>query len=449
MNWRKTIILAGLYLTGSKIPKYLKEIKRIEKLPQEEIKKYQKEKIVNLLLHAYENVPYYHKVFPKAGVIKNGEVDLENFDKTPILTKDIIRKEGENLYSRDYKKRKPYENTSGGSTGEPVKFIQDRQYNEWNTATKIYYNQILGKDIGEKEIKFWGSERDIIEGNLTAKDRAINYLYNRKFFNSYNLNEENINKLIEFHNSFKPSCYWSYTDAAFEFSKVVIGRNTNIYPPKFIITTINPLYDDVRRSIEKAFGCPVYDQYGSREVGSIACQCNEKKAQHTFPWYNFVEILDKEGKEVKAGEEGRIIITNLRNYSMPLIRYDLGDVAVSSGYSECSCGKNYFSLEKILGRTLGYFKKRDGSLIHSHFIVQRMFFKSWIKRFQIGQDDFEHIIIRIEKSGEPSRNELEDIINKTKILMGKDCKVEFGFVDEIKPTKSGKYLYTESEVNKS
>lgn len=446
MNWRKTLIFAGLYLTGSKIPKYLKEIEDLQYKTQDEIRRYQEEKLKKLLSHAYENVPYYNKVLRESEAVIDGNVNLDNFSEIPILTKDIIRKEGKNLYSRDYKSRKNYENTSGGSTGEPVKFIQDKEYDEWNTATKIYYNWMLGKDIGEKEIKFWGSERDIIEGNLTVKDRAINYLYNRKFFNSYNLNEENINKLIELHNSFKPFCYWSYTDAAFEFSKVVIDRNIKLYPPKFIITTINPLYDDARRSIEKAFECPVYDQYGSREVGSIACQCNEKKELHTFPWYNFVEILDKWDREVKAGEEGRIIVTNLRNYSMPLIRYDIGDVAISAGYSECNCGRNFFSLEKILGRTLGYFKKRDGSLIHSHFIVQRLFFKKWIKRFQIVQDGFEHIVIRIEKSGEPSRKELEDIIYKTKILMGKDCKVEFEFVNEIEPSKSGKYLYTVCEV---
>jgi len=446
MNWRKPLIFAGLYLTGSRIPQYLKEIERVEKLPQKEIKKYQEDKLRKLLLHAYKNVPYYHRILPKAGVIKKGKVHLENFDKIPILTKDIIRKEGKNLYSKDYKKRKPYENTSGGSTGEPVKFIQDKDYDEWNIATKIYYNRMLGKDIGEREIKFWGSDRDIIEGNLTFKDRAINYLYNRKFFNSYNLNEENIDKLIKHHNSFKPFSYWSYADAAFEFSKVVNDNKVKLYPPKFIISTINPLYDNARESIEKAFGCPVYDQYGSREVGSIACQCKQQKCRHTFPWYNTIELLDKEGREVKEGEEGRIIVTNMRNYSMPLIRYDIGDIAVSAGHLKCSCGRNFFSLENIIGRSLGYFKKRDGSLVHTHFIVQTLFFKKWVKRFQVIQDDLEHITIRIEKDAEPNKNDLKDIVNKTKILMGNGCAVEFEFVDEIKPSKSGKYLYTVCEI---
>ncbi|ODS41480.1 MAG: hypothetical protein A7315_05995, partial [Candidatus Altiarchaeales archaeon WOR_SM1_79] len=406
------------------------------------------EKLKKILLHAYNNVPYYHKVLPNAGVIRNGEVDLKNFDKIPVLTKDIIRAEGENLYSRDYKKRKPYENTSGGSTGEPVKLIQDKKYNEWNIATKIYFNQILGKDIGEKEIKFWGSDRDIIEGTIGLKEEIINYLYNRKFFNSYNLNNNSINKLINLHNTFKPQCYWSYTDGMFEFSKIIINRNVKLYTPKFIITSINPLYDNIRETIEKALRCPVYDQYGSREVGPIACQCKEKNVLHIFPWFNFVEVLDDNYKKVGFGKEGKLFITNLRNYSMPLIRYDIGDIAISAEYPKCKCGRNFFSLKKILGRTLGYFKKRDGSLIHSHFIVQQLFFKDWIKRFQIIQDNFDNIIIRIEKRGEPDRKELDDIVKKTRILIGKNCKVEFEFVDEILPSKSGKYLYTICEVEK-
>lgn len=446
MNWRKTVIYMLLYISRSRIQKYLKEIEKIEKLSADKIVEYQNEKLKKLLLHAWKNVPYYNKILSKGEVVKNGKIKLENFKNIPVLTKEIIREEGKDLYSKDYKKRRFYFNTSGGSTGEPIKFLQDKRYDEWNTATKIFYNRMLGKEIGEKEIKFWGSERDIIKGNLKIKDRAINYLYNRKFFNSYNLNEINIKKLIELHKKIRPTSYWSYTDSAYEFSKYLLNKNIKLPPPKFIICTINPLYENIRETIEKAFNCPVYDQYGSREVGSVACQCKEKKELHTFPWFNYVEILDKNNNEANVGKMGKIIITNLENYSMPLIRYEIGDVAESAGYLECSCKRNFFSLNKILGRTLGYFKKKDGTLIHSHFIVQRLFFKEWIKRFQIIQDNFEHITIKIEKRGKVNKKDMEEIIKETKILVGEEFDIEFEFVDKILPSKSGKYLYTIRKV---
>ena len=451
MNWRKPVIYALLYLTGSKIPANLKCIKSLERLSQEELKIFQDNKLKELLLHSYKNVPYYHRILRDSDVIdENENLNLDNFDRIPILTKDIIRREGENLYSKDYQKRKYYTNTSGGSTGEPVKFIQDKYYDDWNIATKIYFNQMLGKEIGEKEIKFWGSDRDIIMGNLTLKDRLLNHLYNRKFFNSYNLDGKNVDALIKLNNVFKPSCYWSYVDATFEFSKIVLNKNIQLFKPQFIVTTIGPLSDNIRNVIEDAFKCPVYNQYGSREVGVIACQCKEKKHLHTFPWFNFVEVVDENNRSIGQGEEGKILVTNLTNYSMPLIRYDIGDIAISAKYEKCDCGRNFLQLKDVLGRTLGYFKKVDGSLVHSHFIVQSMFFKNWIKRFQIIQKDFNLILVKIELQSQVNTTEysedLTEIKDRIKLIMGEDVKVEFEFVDVIEPSPSGKYLYTVSKV---
>lgn len=450
MNWRKPVILGLLRLTGSEIPEMLKFIKSIEYKSKEEIKAVQMDKLKTLLLHAHKNVPYYNKKLEESGVVINGTINLDNFNKIPLLTKEIIRKEGKDLISRDSDRRKTYKNTSGGSTGEPVEFIQDKHYDEWNIATKIFFNQMLGKEPGEKEIKFWGSDRDIIMGNLTLKDRLMNYLYNRKFFNSYDLNEKSIEELIKLNNKFKPLCYWSYVEGAFEFSKVVNNKMVKLFSPKFIITTIGPLYDNIINEIENAFKCPVYNQYGSREVGAIACQCKEQKHLHTFPWFNIVEVLDENNRNVEPGEEGKIIVTNLANYSMPLIRYDIGDVAIPARDIRCGCGRNFYSFENVIGRTLGYFKKRDGSLAHSHFIVQSIFFKNWIKRFQIIQEDYDLILVNIEPQAHINTtehgNDITEIEERIKLIMGRDAIVKIKFVNLIKPTSSGKYLYTVSRV---
>ncbi|MBA7482811.1 hypothetical protein ES707_18310 [subsurface metagenome] len=323
-------------------------------------------------------------------MVRDGSVDLSRFPDIPILTKDIIRREKTNLYSKDYKKRKPFENSSGGSTGEPVCLIQDARYDQWNIATKLYFNEVLGKEPGDGEIKFWGSDRDILEGNLTLKDRGINYLYNRKFFNCYEMDEQRFKELIALNNRFRPVGYWSYMEAAFELAKFLDSRDVHFEPPKIIISTIGPLTEEVRNKIESAAKCKVYNQYGSREVGVAACECREQDGLHTFPWYNYVEILDQKGLPVE-NQEGSIIVTTLQNYSMPLIRYEIGDAAVAGG-NRCRCGRNTFKIEKILGRTLGFFKKPDGSLAHSHFIVQALFFRPWIKRFQIVQDAIDHIL---------------------------------------------------------
>ncbi|RKY07228.1 MAG: phenylacetate--CoA ligase family protein [Planctomycetota bacterium] len=446
MNWRKPLIYFLLYATGSKIPKYLEQIKKCEYLSAEQLEDLTNNKLEKLLLHAYNNVPYYHRTLSECGAILDGRVILENFQNIPILTKEIIRNEGEKLYSKDYENRKPYKNTSGGSTGEPVEFVQDKQYDQWNTAIKLYFNSLLGKEPGEGEIKLWGSDRDIIKGTVGLKERIINFLYNRKFFNSYRFGSEEVCDLIELNNRFKPTVYWSYMESALELAKYLQANDKHFLSPKFAISTIGPLAEDVQRQIEEGMQCKVYNQYGSREVGGIACQCRYQGGLHTFPWFNYVEVVGENSKTIQDGE-GEVLVTTLENYSMPLIRYEIGDAAVV-GDSRCLCGRNSFQLKKVIGRTLGYFKKSDGSLVHSHFIVQSLFFRSWLKQFQIIQDRMGHISIKLElhKGFEPSEEDVKDIKKKTRILMGQNCEVEFVLVDKIERSPSGKYLYTICEI---
>ncbi len=446
MNIQKHIINSLLYFSRSGIGKKLKTIAQYEFAPPATIKKLSDQLLTDLLLHAYNNVPYYNKVLGQARVVVDNTIYLDRFEQIPVLTKDIIQSQGEGLYSKDYKKRLPCKNTSGGSTGQPVLLIQDKEYFNWNTANKIYFNAILGKEHGQKEIKLWGSDLDIIQGTLAIKDRLINLLYNRRFFNSYRLNHTTMTQLVNLNNTFKPKAYWSYMEAALELARFVNQNNIHFIPPEFIISTIGPLTSQVRQEIQDALKCPVYNQYGSREVGALACECRQQNGLHTFPWTHHTEVVDSENKPIQSGE-GSILVTTLRNYSMPLIRYEIGDVA-EPGQSECDCKRNTFKLKRVLGRTLGYFKNPNGTLVHSHFLVQALFYRTWIKRFQIIQVDYNHIVINLELAIEnaPVQSELHEIKKRIRILMGSECQVNFEVVPEIPRTPSGKYLYTICQV---
>ena len=442
MNWRKPLIYGLLHATGSQIPSCLTKIRQVEFLNKKDLVALQAEKLKRLLRHAYDSVPYYRDVLADHKVVVDGEVRLDNFSSLPLLTKEIVREQGDRLHASDISDRKSYSNTSGGSTGEPVCLLQDKQYDAWNIATKLYFNWALGKDVGDSEIKFWGSDRDILAGSLALKDRMINRLYHREFVNTYRLGSHELDQLIALNNRFKPVAYWSYMESALELARYLAKHPQTFVPPKFVISTIGPLTDDVRGEIQTHMKCPVYNQYGSREVGGMSCECPSQQGMHTFPWWNRVEVVDDANLPMDQGE-GRVVVTTLENYSMPLIRYDIGDVAIADGYG-CECGRHSFKLKTVMGRTLGYFKKPDGALAHSHFLVQALFFRDWIKRFQVVQDRLDHILIRVEKVAniEAPPEDLTDITRKTKVLMGAACAVEFVFVPEIARSASGKYVYT-------
>jgi len=436
MNWRKPVIYGLLYLSGSKIPKYFKEIKKMEKFSLKEKEEYQEEKLKKLLLHAWKNIPYYHKVLGKVKVVVEGKVNLNNFNKIPLLTKEIIRKEKENLYSKDYEKRGHYENTSGGSTGEPVRFIQDKKYNEWNIANKIFFfNEWFGKKIGQSEINLWGSERDIQRNSLSLKEKIINFLYNRTFLNAFKVDDKKLKNFVKIINKKKPVSMWVYVESIDYLAKFIEKNKIKIHSPDFIISTAGTLYPQIRKNIEDVFRCPVYNQYGSREVGAIAIECKEQKGLHEFFWTNYIEIINS-----------KIYVTNLNNFSMPLIRYEIGDIASEARSNKCKCGKNNLKFKEIKGRTINHFKTKKGDIVHCQYLIHQFYFNDWIKKFQIIQKQLDLIICKVVLNGSKDTEQMKKIEDNIKIVMGKDCKIKWEFVNEIEPTKSGKFLYTICEL---
>lgn len=439
MNWRKSLIFSGLYLARSKISKQLKEISLIEKLPHNEIENYQESKLRRILSYSYEYSPYYHRILKNACVIKDDNVDLDNFDKIPILTKDIIRREGKNLYSSNCRGRKPYKNTSGGSTGEPVKFIQDNFYWQMNVANKIYYNRMLGKEPGEKEINLWGSDRDIFRNSQSIKTEFVNFLYNRIFLNSFFINENRLSSYVSTINSSKPSSMWVYVESIHMLARYIERNDLEVHSPRFIICTAGTLYPEIRETVERVFRCPVYNQYGSREVGPMAVECSCRQGLHSFPWSQKLELL---------GDSGfmEVVVTDLTNYSMPLIRYAIGDIGVGAEKSKCSCGRETLFFQNILGRSSDFFVTENGGWVYCQFFFHLLFFKKWVKKFQIVQKDYNLIEINMVLNGGVNSTELREVEKKIKLAMGECCKIYFNFLDEICPSKSGKYLYFISEV---
>ncbi|MGI6775825.1 MAG: phenylacetate--CoA ligase family protein [Patescibacteria group bacterium] len=448
INYRKPIIYSALYLSGSKIPQYFKEIKRIERFSDKEIKFYQEEKLKLVLLYAWKNVPYYHNVLSSTEVVNNDKVNLSNFSKIPVLTKKIIRKEGKNLYS--VKRRNgSYENTSGGSTGEPVRFLQDKEYDDWNIATKISYKKYGGQDIGERELRLWGSERDLLEGKEKLSIRLRNWLYNRKELNSFKMSENNMRNFVQEWNKFKPTWVEAYVQSIYEFARFIKKNNLPIYSPKGVLTSAGTLYPEMKDLIGDVFNCSVFNRYGSREVGAVACSCTENKGLHLSVFNNYLEILDKKHKPCLPDEIGKVFITTLNNFSMPLIRYDIGDIG-SFSKEKCSCGVNLPLLEKIEGREITVFKTKNGKIIPGEFFIHFIgvvFNKDAISKFQVIQKDYDLIEIKVVLANrskfEKDKPEIEQSIRKT---MGSECRIKWLVVNSIPSLKNGKYLYTISLV---
>ena len=406
----------------------------------------------NLLFHAYNNVPYYHKILRKLDVVKNGKLSLANFFKIPILTKEIIRRRTSELISRDNEKRKWFYNTSSGSTGEPLKFIQDKLFLKWiHVISKYYYEDILGiSEAFAKKTLLWNA-RDVFRETFGLRARMerniYNALTNTMVLDCLRITKADMERYIRAINSYKPDIIRGYASALYEICKFVEKRKFAIHKPTVVVSSAEMLRDDLRNKIEAVFGTKVYDLYGSREVDGIAGECRYGLL-HIFMFNNYVEVVDNKNNMVREGENGKIIVTNLHNYSMPFIRYDIGDMAVL-GPEKCKCGNPLPTLMKVTGRVCCFFRKEDGTIMDDGYFMGIFAQRQWIKTFRIIQEDYRKIrIIIVPKEGPIKASEKRDIEEKIQLIMGKDCKVKWEVVDEIPKTKSGKYLYTQSLVSR-
>ena len=446
----KFLTMGLLKLNGSQLPSTLEYLKDREYQSLESNIKIQKRLLKRLLIHCYKNVPYYQDVLVESRVIVDDRVDLTKFSNIPVLTKEIIREHFEDLKSRDLNKRKWYLNTSGGSTGEPVKFLQDSVNWDRGMAGKWFFSTFAGKDVGDKEIKLWGSERDILKGSIGFKAKLKNLVFNRLLLNSFKMSEEDMRQYVKIINRNKPVLIEAYIQSIYELAKFIKNNGLEVYSPKSILTSAGTLYPEQQKLIEKVFETKVYNRYGSREVGDVACSCGKDEGLHVNVFTHYVEILDDKMKPCKPGEIGQVYVTTLTNYVMPLIRYQIGDMAVPAENEQCSCGRGLPLVKRVVGRQMDVFKTKDGRMIPGEFFIHFIgvvYNKDFISKFQVVQKDYGFVVIRLVLRDEIKFNSYKKkIVDSIKDVMGHDCKVEFEFVDAIEPTKSGKYLYTISEV---
>ena len=409
-----------------------------EYLSADELYERQTARLRKLLKHCARNVRYYRDCAPlhEAAFCENSS--LEAFRAIPPLTKSIIRSHHDGLVSVDAHKRGSYRNTSGGSSGEPLVFIQDRAHYESNViANKLYSNYLAGKSLGENELILWGADIDIRKNSEGFFNNVRNLFYNRLFMNCFSLTNEKLHDICRVINRYRPVLIWSYVEVLDILSRFVATHDIGIRSPKVIISTAGTLHRHVRARAQAVFGCPVLNQYGSREVGPVAIECEQHEGLHVFPWTHYVELV-----------EGRLLVTALTNYSMPLLRYDIGDFAQPPSSPRCSCGRNTLGLRSIEGRTIEFFRNKNGDLISGQALVHALYFRDFIERFQIIQEDYERILVRVVSQDfrefESQRPEIEARFQE---LMGGPINVEWDIVDDIPASVSGKFFYTRCRID--
>ena len=247
---------------------------------------------------------------------------------------------------------------------------------------------------------------------------------------------------------FRPKTILAYSRALTLLASFIKSRGMDAYQPKSIITSAEVLETADRTLIEEVFGSPVFDRYGSREVAVIASECVEHTGMHVMGEGLAVEVV-REGRPALAGEIGKILVTDLLNPAMPLIRYQIGDMGAWAKGS-CRCGRSLPRLEKIAGRVTDFVVGADGRLVSGVFLATYIVaHRPSLGQVQIRQDRATEVRYRIASAEgrQPAGRDLDFLTSATREYLGATMQVDFEFVEELPSEPSGKFLFCRSTAS--
>lgn len=449
MNVRRFLYFTYHRLTGSTLPELYRQFHQQDRegLSEQATSATMSLLLWRLLAHCRESVPYYAELMAQHGQPSVQEV-REYLGELPILTKQLIRSCGDRLVSSDVSHRKTHLTSSGGSTGEPIRLLQDQQYWDQTAAIQMLHSSWAHGEFGRPEIYVWGSERDIERGTMGLRMNVVNWLSRRRYLNAFQMSPRAIADFIGRINRRPPRLIVAYAQSIYEIACVAERDGLLVRPQRAIVVTSETLHDFMREKVEAVFGCRVFNRYGSREVGDIAGECTEHDGLHVFPWGSYVEVVDDSGRPVPDGVEGNLVVTSLANFAMPLVRYWIGDRGMLAARRTCRCGRTTQLLQSVSGHSGETFRRSDGVLMDGGYFSGLMYFRNWVLQFQVIQWTYTELEFKIvtPPGVAPPREELADIERKVKRVMGPACTVRFSLEPEIPPLPSGKRTYTISHL---
>ena len=434
----KTIITLGDKLIGSNYIKTISEWDTYDKMSKNELEKIQKERLNKIIKHAINSVPFYKSYFTN----KKTEISIKDF---PLLTKELLREQKENLVSDNFSVNELQKNYSSGSSGIQSFSFNEKKYKYFLQGIQSHWYFWTGYKIGEPVLQFGISPQRKFPKNI--KD----LLYNVHYLNSFSLNKQDLLNTIRTVKIKNIKYIIGYPSAINEFAKTIIetGEKHSI---KGIISLGDKLFPHFKNNFNIAFNNPrIIDTYGCAEGLLMACT-NDLEYYYIMTPHVFIEIVDDNGNEVEDGKLGHVLVTSLTNKAMPMIRYKLGDLAIKLPKEKYPINRmfNYPLLEKIIGRETDIVLTPNGKTLIVHSFTGIVEFYPEIKQFKISQKEVNYIHFEYitDDNFNFTSSSLASIKKEIDLLTNGTLEIKFKKVDSIKSSPSGKPQIIESSLRK-
>jgi len=427
---------------------YYDTLNKTQWLTLAEMRELQDEKLRRLIRHAYRNVPYYRARMNELGLTPDDIRTQEDLRKLPLLTKADIRK---NLYfdimSENHDKSQILRITTSGSTGEPFTCFADRAQLEFRWAATLRSQEWTGYRFGDRCVRLWHQTIGMSRAQV-AKELADAAFMRRKFIPVFEMRDDLLERMVREIAEWDPVLIDGYAEALNLLAQYIQTHGQIRPRARAVMSSAQMLPESTRRIIEEAFGCRVYDKYGSREFSGIAYECEAHRGHHVVAEGYIVEIL-KNGEPAKPGETGEVVITDLNNYCMPFIRYRIGDLAEAMDPNEpCPCGRGLPRIGNIDGRVQSIILGIDGRYLPGTFFAHYLKdFDHAFRLYQVVQEEPGAILFKVVKGLRYSDEVLEEVLATFRKYLGEKMRITVQFVDEIEMIRTGKRLASVSTLS--
>jgi phenylacetate-CoA ligase len=281
----------------------------------------------------------------------------------PIVTKQMLHSRFHGLELQSRLHVHGCVKSTGGSTGEPTVVFHDEPMMRATNAASTYTRIKMGWRPGMASVKLWGSERDISR-KIGLRTRLYNGLLREMIVDGYRLTDQTVDQALSLIRRYKPVAIWGFTSMLDFLARKTLALGAGL-PAGTVQTAWNGgemLFEDQVETFRKAFGVPILNRYGGRELSVMACQFNDGGPLVVLrPWL-LVEIVNDRGLPASPGESGRLLWTSTVCRGTPFLRYEVGDLGSFSATHQDESGVG--AIQQLQGRAAGLLTLPDGRTIN-------------------------------------------------------------------------------------
>lgn len=418
-------------------------IRRHPTASRAELKAFQDAQLRRLVVHAYESVPYYRKLFDRHRLHPRhirGTVDL---DLIPISSKsDFQSRPAAELITRGVDQGDLFSVYTNGSTGEPLIVRRTWQEQGFNMMFRERCWRAFGLGLRERLANV-GQRKPPDPKDRKILGRALQAIgiHPRLRLDGMQQPEDIARQLA----AFQPQMLVAIPGMLCLVADHLISTGRQDIRPRILVTGGEVLTPLMRQRLHQAFGVEPLQTYASHEFPLMGWECRQTGEMHTCDDAAIVEVIKNE-RPAGPGESGEVVVTNLHAYAMPFIRYRLAD-AVTRGSEHCACGQPFSTVRAIQGRMIDYFPLPDGRLVHPYEILRLIpRVDAWIRQYHLLQDRPDRIVMEVVPS-QTSVPELQQLIAQAVApLIGPGIEFQVRVVDVIPPGPGGKRRHSCSLV---